>query len=400
MRSLVSLLTLTLLVPASAQAAPVRVEFWHAMTGVKDTVATYARDFNRSQSTYEVVPVSQGNYRELLPKLQAAQKAGRAPALVQLEFTQFPALAAAGQLTDLTRTVDALPDALKNDFYPAVWRAGEMGGRTYGLPWNVSVPVLMFNARILENAEQKVPDTWADLERVSRALATGGRRPLVVAADAWTFEANVLSRGGTLSSGQEPRLNSPDATEALTQLARMSAAGHAQPRTLNEATRAAIDFARGQNVFVLASVANWTDARRLPLFKLGVAPFPCEKPGACTVPLGGATLAVPKGTPATEQAGAAAFWQYLSAPDRLANWVQATAYAPPRRAAVPLLEGWYARNPQLRAAHAQMNRAVPRPTTPAYAAWTVLLEDAMQKATTGKLSAKAALDEAQRQAQR
>jgi sn-glycerol 3-phosphate transport system substrate-binding protein len=67
---------------------------------------------------------------------------------------------------------------------------------------------------------------------------------------------------------------------------------------------------------------------------------------------------------------------------------------------VPLLEGWYARNPQLRAAHAQMNRAVPRPTTPEYAAWTVLLEDAMQKATTGKLSAKAALDEAQRQAQR
>ena len=400
MRSLVSLLTLTLLVPASAQAAPVRVEFWHAMTGVKDTVTTYARDFNRSQSTYEVVPVAQGNYRELLPKLQAAQKAGRAPALVQLEFTQFPALAAAGQLTDLTRTVDALPDALKNDFYPAVWRAGEMGGRTYGLPWNVSVPVLMFNARILENAEQKVPDTWADLERVSRALATGGRRPLVVAADAWTFEANVLSRGGTLSSGQEPRLNSPDATEALTQLARMSAAGHAQPRTLNEATRAAIDFARGQNVFVLASVANWTDARKLPLFKLGVAPFPCEKAGACTVPLGGATLAVPKGTPATEQAGAAAFWQYLNAPDRLASWVQATAYAPPRRAAVPLLEGWYARNPQLRAAHAQMNRAVPRPTTPEYAAWTVLLEDAMQKATTGKLSAKAALDEAQRQAQR
>lgn len=400
MRSLACLLTLSLLVPASAQAAPVRVEFWHAMTGVKDTVAAYARDFNRSQSTYEVVPVAQGNYRELLPKFQAAQKAGRAPALVQLEFTQFPALAAAGQLTDLTRTVDALPDALKNDFYPAVWRAGEMGGRTYGLPWNVSVPVLMFNARILENAEQKVPDTWADLERVSRALATGGRRPLVVAADAWTFEANVLSRGGTLSSGQEPRLNSPDATEALTQLARMSAAGHAQPRTLNEATRAAIDFARGQNVFVLASVANWTDARKLPLFKLGVAPFPCEKTGACTVPLGGATLAVPKGTPASEQAGAAAFWQYLNAPDRLASWVQATAYAPPRRAAVPLLEGWYARNPQLRAAHAQMNRAVPRPTTPEYAAWTVLLEDAMQKATTGKLSAKAALDEAQRQAQR
>ncbi|GGS31401.1 ABC transporter substrate-binding protein [Deinococcus knuensis] len=399
MRSLTCLLTLTLLLPA-AQAAPVRVEFWHAMTGVKDTVAAYARDFNRSQDRYELVPVAQGNYRDLLPRLQAAQKAGKAPALVQLEFTQFPALAQAGKLTDLSRVVADLPGTLKNDYYPAVWRAGELAGRTYGLPWNVSVPVLMFNARILQNAGVTPPATWTALESASRALTSGGRRPLVAAADAWTFEANVLSRGGSLVSGAQPRLNSPDAVEALTQLARMSAAGQAQPRTLGEATRAAIDFARGQNVFVLASVANWTDARKLPFFSLGVAPFPCEKAGACTVPLGGATLAVPAGTPAAEQAGAAAFWQYLNTPERLADWVQVTAYAPTRRAALPLLEGWYGRNPQLRAAHAQMNRAVPRPTTPAYAEWTALLETAIQKATTGKANAKAALDEAQAQAGR
>ncbi|MVN85288.1 extracellular solute-binding protein [Deinococcus sp. HMF7620] len=395
--ALTALLALT---AAPASAAPVRVEFWHAMTGVQGTVATYAREFNAAQDTYEVVPVAQGNYRELLPKLQAAAGTAKAPALVQLEFTQFPALAAAGRLTDLTRAAEALPDALQNDIYPAVWRTGQLGGRTYGLPWNVSVPVLLYNAGALKRAGLNAPETWAQLEAQSRTLATGGRRPLVAAADAWTFEANVLSRGGALVSGSAPRLNSPDAVEALTQLARMSAAGQAQPRTLNEATRAAFDFARGQNIFVLASVANWIDARKLPFFSLGVAPFPCEKEGACTVPLGGATLAVPAGTPAGEQAGALAFWQFLMQPARLANWVQTTAYVPPRRAAGPLLEDWYARNPQLKAAHAQIARAVPRPTTPDYAGWIALMEDALLKATTGKLSAKAALDEAQTRAEK
>ncbi|THF84862.1 ABC transporter substrate-binding protein [Deinococcus sp. KSM4-11] len=392
-----SLVSLTLLLVPAAQAAPVRVEFWHAMGGVKDTVARYARDFNASQTTYEVVPVAYGNYRDLLPKVQDALKTGSAPALAQLEFTQFPALAAQGELTDLSRAVAALPDNLSGDVYPAVWKAGQLGGKTYGLPWNVSVPVLLYNAGALKKAGVSFQDTWTGLEAASRTLASGGRRPLIAAADAWTFEANVLSRGGALVDGSKPTLNSPDAVEALTQLARMSAAGLAQPRTLGEATRGAFDFARGQNLFVPASVANWIDARKLPFFNLGIAPFPCEKTG-CTVPLGGAVLTIPRGTPAAEQAGAVAFWQYLMDPARLADWVQTTAYAPPRRAVTPLLDGWYAKNPQLRGAHAQMTRAVPRPTLPAYGSWTGLIEQAITRATTGQASARAALDDAQRDA--
>ncbi|GGO35278.1 ABC transporter substrate-binding protein [Deinococcus humi] len=386
------------LLNSAASAAPLRLEFWHAMTGVQGTVSDYAAAFNKAQSAYEIVPVAQGNYREMQPKLDAAIRAGKPPALAQVEFTQFPTLAADGQLLDLGQAVAALPDSLTGDFYPAVWKSGQFGGKTYGLPWNISVPVLMYNAGALKKAGIKAPDTWTELEAAAARLAGGSRRPLVALADAWTFEANVLSRGGALVDGTKPSLNSPDAVEALTQLARMSAAKTAQPRTLNDATRAAFDFARGQNVFALASVANWTDARKLPFFDLGIAPFPCEKPGACTVPLGGATLSVPRGNSAAAQAGALAFWQFLNEPTRLANWVQTTAYAPPRRAVTPLLEAWYAKNPQLRAAHAQLSRAVPRPAVPAYAGWTRLLEDAINGATNGKLSARAALDEAQRQA--
>ena len=159
--------------------------------------------------------------------------------------------------------------ALSGDVYPAVWKSGQLAGKTYGLPWNVSVPVLLYNAGALRKAGVSFQNTWTALETASRTLATGGRRPLIAAADAWTFEANVLSRGGALAEGSRPTLNSPEAILALTQLARMSAAGLAQPRTLDDATRGAFDFARGQNLFVPASVANWNDARRLPFFNPG-----------------------------------------------------------------------------------------------------------------------------------
>lgn len=393
------LLPLSLLLLASAQAAPLRIEFWHAMN--QGTVAGYAQAFNRSQSAYEIVPVAGGNYRELNGKLGAALKAGKAPALAQVEFTRFARLAADGQLTDLSPLTGTLPDSLTRDIYTPAWRSGEVNGKRYGLPWNISVPVLMYNAGTFRRSGVTPPQTWAEVEATSRQLATGGRRPFVAAADAWTFEANVTSRGGSLVMNGKPNLNGPEAVEALTQLARMSAAGLAQPRRLSEATRGAFDFARGQNLMVAASVANWTDARRLPFFQLGIAPFPCEKAGgACTLPLGGAHLVVPRGASAGEQAGAVAFWQFLMEPERLAEWVKATAYAPTRRSVTPLLSDWYAKNPQIRAAHAQLDHAVPRPSAPAFEEWTLYLEDAISQATTGKLSAKAALDEAQRKAER
>ena len=53
-----ALLTFSLL--SSASAAPVKVSFWHSMEGVKDVVAGYARDFNASQTLYDVVPVAVG----------------------------------------------------------------------------------------------------------------------------------------------------------------------------------------------------------------------------------------------------------------------------------------------------------------------------------------------------
>jgi ABC-type glycerol-3-phosphate transport system substrate-binding protein len=386
---------LSLLLASQVSAAPVKITFWHSMEGVKEVVAGYARDFNASQSQYEVLPTSAGNYRETPAKLQLAIKAGSAPVLFQAEFTYFNKLVGDGQLSDLSSLTAGLGSAFVNDFYPAVWKAGEVGGARYGLPWNVSTPVLFYNAKALRRAGVGVPKTWTALEATAARL-NAGRRPLLSIADAWTFEAMVSVRGGALVQGGRPNFDSPEAVAALSQLARMVRGGSAQSRTLGEAVGAAFDFTRGQNLMVAASIANWTDFQKLPFLELGAAPFPCEK--VCTVPLGGAELGVLKGASAQEQAGALAFWNFLMEPARLSDWVKNTAYVTPRRSVQGSLSEYYARNPYRKAAYEAMDDTTTRPTAAAYYVWQKYLEDAISKACTGKMSAQAALQEAQRKA--
>ena len=400
MKRALSLLTTALLAPAlssPAIAAPIPITFWHSMEGVSSTVERYAAEFNRSQSQYEIRPTAAGNYREAAGKLQEAIRAGNPPVLFQAEFTTFSALAGAGQLIPLDGAAASLPPELIRDLYPAVWRAGEVGGVRYGLPWNVSTPVLFYNAAALRKAGVGVPKTWTELESAAARLKTGGRRPLVAVADAWTFEGLVAARGGQLVENGRPTFTSPAAVAALEQLARMVKAGTAQPRTLAEAVPAAFDFARGQNVMVVGSVANWTDFAKLPFLELGAAPFPCEK--VCAVPLGGANLAVVKGAGPQQTAGALAFWKFLMDPARLADWVKVSAYVTPRRSVQAALGDYYASNPYRKAAYDQLDNAAPRPAAPQYAAWQPLLEEAIGKAMRGQLSAAAALAEAQRRAQ-
>ncbi|WP_424951678.1 ABC transporter substrate-binding protein [Deinococcus sp.] len=393
--SLIPTALLTLSLAGTVHAAPVRITFWHSMDGVKDVVAGYAREFNASQDLYDVVPTSVGNYREAPAKLQAAIKAGNPPVMFQAEFTYFNKLVGDGQLVNLDKYEAGLDGSLIKDFYPAVWKAGEVGGVRYGLPWNVSTPVLFYNAGALRSSKVSVPKTWTELEATANAIRKG-RRPLLTIADAWTFEALVSTRGGRLVVNGKPNFDSPEAVDALEQLARMVKGGSAQARTLGEAVGAAVDFVRGENLMVVASIANWTDFQKLPFVDLGAAQFPCEK--VCTVPIGGANLGLVKGATPQEQAGALAFWKFLMDPARLADWVKNTAYVTPRKSVQAALGDYYAKNPYRKAAYDQMDDTTPRPSAPDYYTWQKYLEDAIHKASTGQMTAQAALQEAQRKA--
>lgn len=382
---------------STANAAPVKITFWHSMDGVSDLVRRLAEDFNRSQDQYEVVPTVIGNYREAEPKLAAAIRSGNAPVMFQAELTYFPKLVQDGRLANLDRFEKAMGPEFTRDFFPAVWAGGEVGGVRYGLPWNVSVPVLYYNAGAWRRAGSPSLKSLPDLEAAAKRMGGRGKKPLLTVADAWTFESLVAAQGGSVTKDGKPNFTSPEVVATLETLARMVQQGTAAGRTLDEAPRAAFDFVRGQNSLAFASVANWPDFQKLAvLFELGAAPMPCGQ--KCAVSVGGANVVILKDASAQEQAGAVAFWQYLMEPAVLRGWVERTFYASPRRSVQGQLREFFAQNPYRAAAFSQLETAVARPREAGYALWRADLEDAISKATRNGVAARQALEEAQRKA--
>jgi sn-glycerol 3-phosphate transport system substrate-binding protein len=393
----VSLLSLALLVVSSAHGQTT-ITFWHSMEDVQDTIVDFAEEFNAAQSEYRVEPRYVGSYPEAQTRLIAAFGTVDEPVMFQAEIGFFPQLVADAAVQDLSDAVAELDEAFVADFYAGLWGYGEMGGGRYGLPWNSSTPVLYYNADALAQAGIAVPETWEAFADAARSLTTRQAQGAMFVGDSWLFEMMVLSLGGVLVHDDgTPNFDGPEAIEALT-LLRDLVRDRAMAYYANTETTAAIlTFIRTRNLMTFASIANWPVVRRFSVgFTVAAAPVPMRDGGS--VPLGGAQLVVMRNASDAQRDGAFAFWQYLMESATLARWIEASYYIPVRRAALPLLDDFYAEDPNRGAALAQLDLAVPRPRLPEFNAWRRLLDEALERALRGNQAPEAALAEAQRRA--
>ena len=388
--------TLALLVGSAT--AQTTLTFWHAMEAGEEVIESLLTEYHARQSEVRVEARYVGSYAEAQTRLLAAFGTPSAPALFQAELGFFPRLVEDGALHDLADLAATLPSDTIDDFFPGMWAYGEFDGARYGLPWNTSTPVMYYDATALRRADVAVPTTWAEFEAAARALTRRNVQGAMLVGDAWLFETMVLTRGGRLADDAgAPTLNGPEAIAALTQLQ-----GLVRDRALSyhgatESTPAMLSFVRGRNLITFASIANWPDVRRFSIgFDLAAAPVPIEPGGR--LPLGGAQLVVLASATDAERRAAFDFWTFLIEPANLARWIEATYYIPIRRSAVPLLDDFYAADPNRAAALAQLELAIPRPRSGAFASWQGFLHDALDQALRGGRSAAEALAEAQRRA--
>src|SRR5262249_34727627 len=83
-QALAALGSLALLAPTPA-LAKTEIHFWHAMTGqLGDAVNELVKQFNDSQTEYEVKPLRKGTYPETLTAAIAAYRQKSAPHIVQV----------------------------------------------------------------------------------------------------------------------------------------------------------------------------------------------------------------------------------------------------------------------------------------------------------------------------
>ena len=395
-RTLVVGVLLALLVASAG--AQTTVTFWHSMGAAEEAVDALAASFNASQDAYRVEARMVGSYNDAQTRLIAAFGSADEPTLYQAEIGFFPQLVADGAVQDLVSLVETLPDDFLADFYPGLWDYGELAGGRFGLPWNSSTPVMYYNADALRQAGLQPPTTWEAFAETASALTSRQAQGAMFVGDSWLFEMMVLSLGGSLVSADgTPNFESSEALEALSLLQQLVRSGDLAFHAANEDVTAILTFIRTRTLMTFASIANWPEVRRFSVaFDVAAAPVPMRAGGR--VPLGGAQLVVMRNASQAEREGAFAFWLHLMEPRNLADWIEAAYYIPVRRAALPLLEDFYAADPSRAAALGQLDSAVPRPRLPAFNAWRRLLDDALERSLRGNQSPADALAEAQRRA--
>ena len=144
---LVSSIVFLVLAATAAPAAPVKVVYWRALTGVAgDVQDELVKQFNASQTGVVAEAQFQGAYAEVQQKLLAALAAASVPDLVLLDspfvalFAKDDALVALDKFASSKKTGVDLKDYVPGFIDDCVYK-----GKLYALPFMRSTPLLYFN---------------------------------------------------------------------------------------------------------------------------------------------------------------------------------------------------------------------------------------------------------------
>jgi multiple sugar transport system substrate-binding protein len=298
-----------------------------------------------------------------VPSVQAQLVTGTPPDVAQLGFGDLDFVVhqlGAKPLDDLVGrpAVDAEFDG-EHPFAPTARTLGDWDGKTYGIPFVFSTPVLYYNASLFAAAgldPNRPPQTWAEVKTDAQAIkARTGKDGsyldcLTKVSGDWCYQALVESNGGSVISDDRSRLTfaDPPAVGAVA-MARDLVSSGASPKLSQ--TQAYPEFARGDMGMLLesSSLQGTFQKGAAGKWDLRAAPMPSFD-GRPTMPTNsGAALFVLSNDPAKQRAA----WdlvQFLTSDQAYTAIAQKIGYLPLRTSLTTdprYLQPWAASNPLL-----------------------------------------------------
>jgi multiple sugar transport system substrate-binding protein len=252
----------------------------------------------------------------------------------------------------------------KLGYYPTLAALGKWNGKTYGLPFAVSTPVLYVNADLVEKAGGKVDDlprSWPELIALGKKVeAAGGAKATGLyfqweQTGNWLVQSLVTSQGGHMlkADGCGLAFNDKAGQWALKTLESFGKSG--MPNlALGQARQS---FVAG-SIAVLADSTSYVAAAERQIgdrFKFRTVPFPLPATNG-RLPAGGNTAMVFATDPVRQQAA----WEYVkfvTGPVGQTQMVKLTGYMPGNEIAVKdpqMLGGFYDKSPNHRTSIGQL----------------------------------------------
>ena len=416
-------LTLSALALAALLAAPARaqteIQWWHSMTGaLGERVNDFANGFNASQKDYKVVPVFKGSYPESMTAAIAAFRAGNAPHIVQVfEVGTATMMGAKGAIKPVYQLMKDSGIAWDPKAYVSAV-AGyytDRNGNMLSLPFNSSTPVFYVNKDAFKKAgldPNVAPKTWKEFAVSAGKLKASGQQCVYTTGwPSWVHVENFSAwhnlpigsyENGIGSVKTEFKVNSPLHVAHIEMLAGFAKNGwftYAGRRNEAEAK-----FYSGECAMLTSSSGAQANIRKNAKFEFSVnfLPFNDDIKGAPQNSIiGGASLWVLAGKKPAEYKGVAQFLNFISQPEKQAEWHQLTGYVPITNAAAELTKktGYYEKNPGTDVAVKQLNNKAPTANSKGlrfgnFVQGREVIEAEIEAVLAGKKDAKTAMDDA------
>ncbi len=363
MRKLLSFALATLLVltmvssfgAALAETAAVEVKegqtkvvFWHSAGGkVGEAIDALVKSFNESQDKIVVEAQYQGTYDDSINKLRGIQK-GQGPDVMQLYDIGTRWMIDSKFALTMQDFIDKENYDI-SDYEPNILAYYTLDGKLYSMPFNCSVPCIVYNKEALAKANVD-PKSLTDLASVKSAAEKvakdGGVQIGAIMPDySWIFEQMIAEQDKDFldnGNGRADRATKVVIDENGSGLALLTAwkdfAAQPYTDTLGKGT-ADSKKAFGANTvgIIMDSCSVYTDLQAAAggVFNVGLAPLPKLDAGNTGGPsVGGGSLWLMDNG---DQARADAAWEFVkfcTSPVQMAEWSIRTGYLPVSKRAV------------------------------------------------------------------
>lgn len=402
-------------------AAPkVKITLWHAMGGARYEAITkgIAEAFNKAYPDYEVEPLFTGSYAETLTKAIAAIRAGNPPDIVQVYEVGTQTMIDSGAIIPVTDL--APPGAIDfDDYIQPILRYYTVRGKLYSMPFNSSTAILYYNKDAFRKAgldPERPPRTFAEVEEMGHKLIASGaaKAAITFGWPAWIFEQMFAYHNQLYADNDNGR--TARATRVLFDgdFGRMVASRWAQWAKQGLLMYGGREYApnraflSGEVAMLIQSTSQVSTIEQAARFQVGTAFLPRleGQPEGKSV-VGGASLWVinKRGRTQAERDAIVAFLKFLNEPAQTVQWHKDTGYFPATETAVKLLEqeGWFARHPNYATAFRQIQLGPDTPATRGvllgnFVQIRDIVDTALERIFSGRLTPEAALAEAAQQA--
>jgi sn-glycerol 3-phosphate transport system substrate-binding protein len=411
--SVATLASAALLCASPAPAIDLTMYYPVAVGGpVPKIVDDLVARFHKDNPDINVQAVYSGNYTDTMTKAMTALRGGQPPQLSVLLSTDAFTLIDENAIVPFDELVS--DKGWFGSFYPAFMENGHIGGKTWSIPFQRSTIVLYWNKDAFADAgldRDKAPGTWDEMREFGKKLVKkdnvgnvtrwGVEIPTTGYAY-WMLQALAIQNGQKLmnEAGNEVYFGAKKTVEALGYWVDLSRKDVVMPTGTIDWATLRTDFLEGKTAMMWHTTGNLTAVKDGARFDFGVAMLPAkERRGS---PTGGGNFYIFKGASGEQQRAALKFIQWMTTPERAAEWSTKTGYVAVTPAAyeTAAMQDYVKGFPQAVVARDQLQYAVAELSVHENGRIYKIVNDAVQAAVTGQQKPDEALNSAQVQAER